>query len=152
MQKVVGSKQAYHTVWGWVKSKRDDILERQGLIFIRYRERYSGIMKDTDRTFDFLSNDSDTLRIALGKFPVAKGTSRKSFQGFLRLWQSFRVILSWVEEFRTLYSGYGNWVQTQQKPPRSGPCGFAFNPEVGNILRDIPNMYNRFERYDWIVS
>ena len=101
-------------------------------------------MKDTDRTFGFLGNDSDTLRITLGKFPVAEGTSRKSFRSFLRLQRSLRVIPSRVEEFRTLYSGYGNRVQTQRKPPQSVPCGFAFNPEVSNILPDVPNMYNRF--------
>ena len=29
--------------------KSDDILERQSLVFIQYRERYSGIAKETER-------------------------------------------------------------------------------------------------------
>jgi hypothetical protein len=36
--------------WERLSSKRDDILERQSLIFIRYRESYLGITKETKRT------------------------------------------------------------------------------------------------------
>ena len=32
----------------WVKS--DDILERQSLVFIQYSGKYSGIIKETERT------------------------------------------------------------------------------------------------------
>ena len=54
-------------------------MERQGLVLIWYRERYLGIAKETKRILGFLENDSEMLQITLGKFPVAKGTFRKSF-------------------------------------------------------------------------
>ena len=33
-----------------LSGKRDDILERQSLVFIQYRKSYSGIAKETERT------------------------------------------------------------------------------------------------------
>jgi hypothetical protein len=32
-----------------LRGEKDDILERQNLVFIWYRERYSGITKETER-------------------------------------------------------------------------------------------------------
>jgi hypothetical protein len=32
-----------------LRGKRDDILERQGLVFIQYRKSYSGIAEETKR-------------------------------------------------------------------------------------------------------
>jgi hypothetical protein len=32
-----------------VSGKRDDILERQSLVFIQYSDNYSGIAKETER-------------------------------------------------------------------------------------------------------
>jgi hypothetical protein len=36
-----------------LKVKKDDILERQGLVFIWYKKGYSGITKETKRIFMF---------------------------------------------------------------------------------------------------
>ena len=35
----------------FMSGKRDDILERLHLIFIQYSSSYSGILKETERTF-----------------------------------------------------------------------------------------------------
>ena len=175
-----------------MSGKRDNILERQSLVFIQYSDNYLGIAKETERRLEpsrgwlwslreiprtqrnlweefpklqqshrvglsrvesrrleliprTQENARTSSRMTLrtsGKFPVPEGTFGKDSEGyrsFGKATESFRV-----ESRRpwTLYSGYGNWVQTQRSHFSQGFGGFALNPEVSISLCDILNKYN----------
>ena len=85
----------------------------------------------------FLKDDSD----GLGEIP---GTQRNlwDFWRLAKPQQSYRFIPSWVEETWTLFSGYGNQVQTQRSHLGQRLRGFALNLEVSIFLCGILNNYN----------
>jgi hypothetical protein len=62
-----------------VSGKRDDIFERQGLIFIQYSSNYSGTMKEMRECLGFLKDDSNSFR----KIP----STRES------LWEGFPKVI-----------------------------------------------------------
>ena len=58
-----------------MSGKRDDILEKQSLVFIQYSSSYLGTVKETDRENAWAS--SRMTPMASGKFPGPKRVSGK---------------------------------------------------------------------------
>ena len=58
-----------------MSGKRDDILERQGLVFIQYSSNYSGTARKLREHSGFLEDDSNSF----GKIP---STQKSLWEGF----------------------------------------------------------------------
>src|ERR1700729_3819714 len=88
------------------------------MIFLRGKASYlySTVVTTQDRegNQENAQASSRMTPIASGKFPVPERVSGKVFQRLSKPQQTLRVSLTRVCGIRTLYSGFGNRVQTQQ--------------------------------------
>jgi len=106
-----------------VSGKRDDISERQSLVFIQYNSNYSGTAKETERTLglprgwlQWLRGNSQYPRESLGRFPEGYRSLGKLLESVrLEFVESEHCIPVLATEFKLSEATSGNalWLRTQ---------------------------------------
>ena len=118
-----------------MSGKRDDILERQSLVFIQYSSSYSGSWRKPREHSDFLKDDSN----GFGEIPSAR---ESLWEGFLKVVEASAS--HWSQSDSSLRNlnivfRFRQPSLNSAKPPRPALCGFALSPELSNSLRFSPN-------------
>src|ERR1700691_3448856 len=108
-----------------VSGKRDDISERQRLVFIQYNSNYSGTAKETERMLglpqgrlQWLRGNSQYPRESLGRFPEGYRSLGKLLESVrLEFVESEHCILVLATEFKLSEATSGNalWLRTQSR-------------------------------------
>src|ERR1700735_4754729 len=106
-----------------VSGKRDDISERQSLVFIQYNSNYSGTAKETEKTLglargllQWLGGKSQFPRGSMGKFPKGYRRLGKLLESVrLEFVESEHCIPVFATEFKLSEATSGNalWLRTQ---------------------------------------